>query len=222
MKERIKKDVLLLILFLIIIGILQMVQSDFFYVDEIQVEGNNEILKKDIISKLDEFKNKPIVYVNTNLLVSNISSDARVKEVIIKKSYPNKLKVYIEERKPLAYVMNNDKLFAVDENLNIFTSYDELDNKGLPIVYYNNKDEENDISMIVKSLSKSSLYPLSSEIYKQDDKYIIVLSDGVKVYVKKDVSIKKLNQGYIVYNKEKEQNNSMEYIDLRFELISVR
>ena len=62
-----------------------MVQSDFFYVDEIQVEGNNEILKKDIISKLDEFKNKPIVYVNTNLLVSNISSDARVKEVIIKK-----------------------------------------------------------------------------------------------------------------------------------------
>jgi hypothetical protein len=222
MKERIKKDVLLLILFLIIIGILQMVQSDFFYVNEIQVEGNNEILKKDIISKLDEFKNKPIVYVNTNLLVSNISSDARVKEVIIKKSYPNKLKVYIEERKPLAYVMNNDKLFAVDENLNIFTSYDELDNKGLPIVYYNNKDEENDISMIVKSLSKSSLYPLSSEIYKQDDKYVIVLSDGVKVYVKKDVSIKKLNQGYIVYNKEKEQNNSMEYIDLRFELISVR
>lgn len=199
-----------------------MVQSDFFYVDEIQVEGSNEILKKDIISKLDEFKNKPIVYVNTNLLVSNISSDARVKEVIIKKSYPNKLKVYIEERKPLAYVMNNDKLFAVDENLNIFTSYDELDNKGLPIVYYNNKDEENDISMIVKSLSKSSLYPLSSEIYKQDDKYVIVLSDGVKVYVKKDVSIKKLNQGYIVYNKEKEQNNSMEYIDLRFELISVR
>ena len=199
-----------------------MVQSDFFYVDEIQVEGNNEILKKDIISKLDEFKNKPIVYVNTNLLVSNISSDARVKEVIIKKSYPNKLKVYIEERKPLAYVMNNDKLFAVDENLNIFTSYDELDNKGLPIVYYNNKDEENDISMIVKSLSKRSLYPLSSEIYKQDDKYVIVLSDGVKVYVKKDVSIKKLNQGYIVYNKEKEQNNSMEYIDLRFELISVR
>lgn len=199
-----------------------MVQSDFFYVDEIQVEGNNEILKKDIISKLDEFKNKPIVYVNTNLLVSNISSDARVKEVIIKKSYPNKLKVYIEERKPLAYVMNNDKLFAVDENLNIFTSYDELDNKGLPIVYYNNKDEENDISMIVKSLSKSRLYPLSSEIYKQDDKYVIVLSDGVKVYVKKDVSIKKLNQGYIVYNKEKEQNNSMEYIDLRFELISVR
>ena len=199
-----------------------MVQSDFFYVDEIQVEGNNEILKKDIISKLDEFKNKPIVYVNTNLLVSNISSDARVKEVIIKKSYPNKLKVYIEERKPLAYVMNNDKLFAVDENLNIFTSYDELDNKGLPIVYYNNKDEENDISMIVKSLSKSRLYPLSSEIYKQDDKYVIVLSDGVKVYVKKDVSIKKLNQGYIVYNKEKEQNNSMEYIDVRFELISVR
>ena len=199
-----------------------MVQSDFFYVDEIQVEGSNEILKKDIISKLDEFKNKPIVYVNTNLLVSNISSDARVKEGIIKKSYPNKLKVYIEERKPLAYVMNNDKLFAVDENLNIFTSYDELDNKGLPIVYYNNKDEENDISMIVKSLSKSSLYPLSSEIYKQDDKYVIVLSDGVKVYVKKDVSIKKLNQGYIVYNKEKEQNNSMEYIDLRFELISVR
>ena len=33
---------------------------------------------------------------------------------------------------------------------------------------------------------------------------------------------KKLNQGYIVYNKEKELNNTMDYIDLRFEFISVK
>ena len=66
------------------------------------------------------------------------------------------------------------------------------------------------------------MYPLSSEIYEEGGKYIITLEDGVNVYVTENVDGKKLNQGYIVYNKEKEQNNSMEYIDLRFELISVR
>lgn len=85
MKERLKKDLMLLIFFLIVIFGLTLVQSKFFYVTQIEVEGKNEILQKDIISKLSEFNNKSIVYINTNLLEEEISRDARVKTVIIKK-----------------------------------------------------------------------------------------------------------------------------------------
>ena len=94
-------------------------------------------------------------------------------------------------------------------------------NKALPLVYYDEKSEK-DITNILKVLIKSNLYSLSSEIYKEDNKYVIILNDGVKIYINNLVDTKKLNQGYIVYNKEKELNNTMDYIDLRFEFISVK
>lgn len=221
MKERLKKDLMLLIFFLIVIFGLTLVQSKFFYVTQIEVEGKNEILQKDIISKLSEFNNKSIVYINTNLLEEEISKDARVKTVIIKKRYPNKLIVELNEREPVAYISKNNELYVVDSDLNIFSNYNEMVNKALPLVYYDEKSEK-DITNILKVLIKSNLYSLSSEIYKEDNKYVIILNDGVKVYINNLVDTKKLNQGYIVYNKEKELNNTMDYIDLRFEFISVK
>ncbi|MDU4652517.1 cell division protein FtsQ/DivIB [Sneathia sanguinegens] len=221
MKERLKKDLMLLIFFLIVIFGLTLVQSKFFYVTQIEVEGKNEILQKDIISKLSEFNNKSIVYINTNLLEEEISKDARVKTVIIKKRYPNKLIVELNEREPVAYISKNNELYVVDSDLNIFSNYNEMVNKALPLVYYDEKSEK-DITNILKVLIKSNLYSLSSEIYKEDNKYVIILNDGVKIYINNLVDTKKLNQGYIVYNKEKELNNTMDYIDLRFEFISVK
>ncbi len=221
MKERLKKDLMLLIFFLIVIFGLTLVQSKFFYVTQIEVEGKNEILQKDIISKLSEFNNKSIVYINTNLLEEEISRDARVKTVIIKKRYPNKLIVELNEREPVAYISKNNELYVVDSDLNIFSNYNEMVNKALPLVYYDEKSEK-DITNILKVLIKSNLYSLSSEIYKEDNKYVIILNDGVKIYINNLVDTKKLNQGYIVYNKEKELNNTMDYIDLRFEFISVK
>lgn len=215
MKERLKKDLMLLIFFLIVIFGLTLVQSKFFYVTQIEVEGKNEILQKDIISKLSEFNNKSIVYINTNLLEEEISKDARVKTVIIKKRYPNKLIVELNEREPVAYISKNNELYVVDSDLNIFSNYNEMVNKALPLVYYDEKSEK-DITNILKVLIKSNLYSLSSEIYKEDNKYVIILNDGVKIYINNLVDTKKLNQGYIVYNKEKELNNTMDYIDLRF------
>lgn len=221
MKERLKKDLMLLIFFLIVIFGLTLVQSKFFYVTQIEVEGKNEILQKDIISKLSEFNNKSIVYINTNLLEEEISRDARVKTVIIKKRYPNKLIVELNEREPVAYISKNNELYVVDSDLNIFSNYNEMVNKALPLVYYDEKSEK-DITNILKVLIKSNLYSLSSEIYKEDNKYVIILNDGIKIYINNLVDTKKLNQGYIVYNKEKELNNTMDYIDLRFEFISVK
>lgn len=221
MKERLKKDLMLLIFFLIVIFGLTLVQSKFFYVTQIEVEGKNEILQKDIISKLSEFNNKSIVYINTNLLDEEISRDARVKTVIIKKRYPNKLIVELNEREPVAYISKNNELYVVDSDLNIFSNYNEMVNKALPLVYYDEKSEK-DITNILKVLIKSNLYSLSSEIYKEDNKYVIILNDGIKIYINNLVDTKKLNQGYIVYNKEKELNNTMDYIDLRFEFISVK
>ncbi len=221
MKERIKRDIFILVFFLMIIGILKLVQSKLFYISQIEIEGTNDILKKDIVDKLYDFKGKPITNVNKNILENEILQDTRVKDIRVIKKYPNKLIIQINERKPLAYVLISDKLFVVDKDMNIFSTYEELNGRTIPLITTTKENTQN-ILNILKELYKSRLYPLSSEIYEEGGKYIITLEDGVNVYVTENVDEKKLNQGYIVYNKEKEQNNSMEYIDLRFELISVR
>ncbi len=221
MKERIKRDIFILVFFLMIIGILKLVQSKLFYISQIEIEGTNDILKKDIVDKLYDFKGKPITNVNKNILENEILQDTRVKDIRVIKKYPNKLIIQINERKPLAYVLISDKLFVVDKDMNIFSTYEELNGRTIPLITTTKENTQN-ILNILKELYKSRLYPLSSEIYEEGGKYIITLEDGVNVYVTENVDGKKLNQGYIVYNKEKEQNNSMEYIDLRFELISVR
>lgn len=220
MKEKIRRVIYIFLLLLVIIGVFSLVQSKFFYINKLEIKGTNETLKKDIVSKLYDFKGKPIINVNKGILEEEILKDARVKNVNVIKKYPNKLIIELEERKPCAYIIKNDKLFVIDEDMNIFSTYDEI-SKIMPIITYNDKNYQ-DILNILKELLKSKLYPLTSEIYEASDKFIIVLEDGVNVYVKKDVNKKILNQGYIVYNKEKSQNNSMEYIDLRFELISVK
>lgn len=221
MKERIKRYIFILVFFLMIIGILKLVQSKLFYISQIEIEGTNDILKKDIVDKLYDFKGKPITNVNKNILENEILQDTRVKDIRVIKKYPNKLIIQINERKPLAYVLISDKLFVVDKDMNIFSTYEELNGRTIPLITTTKENTQN-ILNILKELYKSRLYPLSSEIYEEGGKYIITLEDGVNVYVTENVDEKKLNQGYIVYNKEKEQNNSMEYIDLRFELISVR
>lgn len=221
MKERIKRDIFILVFFLMIIGILKLVQSKLFYISQIEIEGTNDILKKDIVDKLYDFKGKPITNVNKNILENEILQDTRVKDIRVIKKYPNKLIIQINERKPLAYVLISDKLFVVDKDMNIFSTYEELNGRTIPLITTTKENTQN-ILNILKELYKSRLYTLSSEIYEEGGKYIITLEDGVNVYVTENVDGKKLNQGYIVYNKEKEQNNSMEYIDLRFELISVR
>lgn len=221
MKERIKRDIFFVVIFFVVIGVFWIIQSKLFYINNIEIQGTNEMLKKDIIIKLEEFKNKPITDVNINILEEEILKDARVKDVKIIKKYPSKLIIQLNERKPAAYIIYNDKLFVIDSYMNIFTTFEELKDINLPTVSYNENNKKS-IENILNILISSKLYPLCSELYESEGKYIITLEDGVNIYVKDNVNVKKLNQGYIVYNKEKSQNNSMEYIDLRFELISVK
>ena len=77
------------------------IQTDYFKIREIPVTGDNALLKRDIVSKLEKLKGENIVYIDTKKLEKMIKEDARVKSVTIQKIFPSKLKINIEERKPV-------------------------------------------------------------------------------------------------------------------------
>lgn len=224
MPKEIKNTIYLTVLIIIIFLASKMIESEFFYINKITVKSENKLLKEDIISKFDEFKNKSIFFVDIDELNAEILKDIRVKEVDISKLYPNELVVNIVERNTKVYIKEEDVFYIADENLNIFAKIDEVENKDIMTVYYDEESKE-EITKILKSLIDSKLYNLTSELYKNENEeynYTIILEDGVIVMLNKFVDTKKFNQAYIVYNKEKEIGSKLEYIDLRFESITVK
>ncbi|WP_314010977.1 FtsQ-type POTRA domain-containing protein [Pseudostreptobacillus hongkongensis] len=197
------------------------IESDFFIVKNIQIEGNYNLVKDDIVKKLDNIKGDSLFYINASRLEGIIEDDIRVESAKISRKFPDTIKIKIEERKPIAIVYSNGNYFYVDEGLNLFALYKEINDTGVPIINIPKEDEIEEFKSMLKTLRDTQFYNTISEIYKGDKMYILTLLDGTNVYIDKNVSLKKYNIAYKIYVDES-VNKDIEYIDLRFKDIIVK
>ena len=197
------------------------IESDFFIVKNIQIEGNYNLVKDDIVKKLDNIKGDSLFYINASRLEGIIEDDIRVESAKISRKFPDTIKIKIEERKPIAIVYSNGTYFYVDEGLNLFALYKEIKDTGVPIINIPKEDEIEEFKSMLKTLRDTQFYNTISEIYKGDKMYILTLLDGTNVYIDKNVSLKKYNIAYKIYVDES-VNKDIEYIDLRFKDIIVK
>lgn len=201
------------------------IQTDYFKIREIPVTGDNALLKRDIVSKLEKLKGENIVYIDTKKLEKMIKEDARVKSVTIQKIFPSKLKINIEERKPYVYADNGSDKFLADSDLNLFGYMNEVKLQGIPTVTYKNEESKKDMKIILSKIKNKDLYDMISEIKKSDDqkenKYELVLIDGVKIITDTLVNEKKYDEIYKSYKKIK-SDQAIQYIDIRFKYFNVK
>ena len=109
--------------------------STTFDIEEIKIE-NNSILK-------DEDIKKKLIYVyETNLIFLNISEIKKILKNIdfiesfeIKKIYPNKLRIKIYEKKPIAILQYKKDKFYLGEKINLINYIDLENYRDLPIVF---------------------------------------------------------------------------------------
>ena len=201
------------------------IQTDYFKIREIPVTGDNALLKRDIVSKLEKLKGENIVYIDTKKLEKMIKEDARVKSVTIQKIFPSKLKINIEERKLYVYADNGSDKFLADSDLNLFGYMNEVKLQGIPTVTYKNEESKKDMKTILSKIKNKDLYDMISEIKKSDDqkenKYELVLIDGVKIITDTLVNEKKYDEIYKSYKKIK-SDQAIQYIDIRFKYFNVK
>ena len=185
------------------------IQTDYFKIREIPVTGDNALLKRDIVKKLEKM----------------IKEDARVKSVTIQKIFPSKLKINIEERKLYVYADNGSDKFLADSDLNLFGYMNEVKLQGIPTVTYKNEESKKDMKIILSKIKNKDLYDMISEIKKSDDqkenKYELVLIDGVKIITDTLVNEKKYDEIYKSYKKIK-SDQAIQYIDIRFKYFNVK
>lgn len=213
------KNFVLLIMALIVI-ILFILQSNYFIINEIKINGNIYLTTNDIITPLQKMKDDNIIYINTKKLKSKIVEDIRVKEVDIKRVYPDKIEINILERNPVGIIYKDDQVLIIDNDLNIFAYENEITDKKMPIITFNEENKEK-ISNVLKILENTQLYDLVSEIYEDNEnKIIFALDSGVKIIVNEEISENKIENAMKILKKEKDSN--LEYVDLRFSLINIK
>ena len=218
MKRVYQTLVLLVILAAGIFSIVTFLNTDYFKIDKVDI--NTDLLRQDVRSHLEDMKGKNIIYLDTNKIQKLISDDVRVEKISIKKIYPNKLEINLDERQPYVYVKKGADIFLADKNLNLYGDISETTHKDIPVITYSDNETMNGFKSIISKIKNKDLYALISEIRKSEKSYELILTDNVRVGTDTLVEEKKYNQMYNLYKKLKNQHQNFRYVELRFDDIT--
>ncbi len=209
---------LLLIAFVYVIFLF--IESDFFLVKNVNVEGNIYLVKEDIVSKFDNLKGQSLFLLDLSEMRNKIEEDVRIDRIDISRKFPDTININVNERIPIGIISKNHKYYYIDKKLNIFAYYKEIKDDNLPIIEIKEEKIE-DLKELLLNILDTKLYHLISEIYSDNEMFVLTLLDGTNVYTNKDIKNKKYELAYKVYSEEIKENN-LEYIDIRFRDIAVK
>ena len=214
-----KKSVKVLILLFLLAGMMffgkRFIDTDYFKIQEVLIEGQSKLLKQDIATQLEHMKGKNIVYLNTNEIENLIKTDVRVKKVSVRKLFPSKIEVILEEREPYAYVKKGDKTLLADKDLNIYGDILEDPSKNIPVIEYTSDESLAQIKTILSKIKNKDFYAMISEIRQSEKNYEIVLINNVKIITDTLVTEKNYNDAYKLYERIKKEK-PVTSMDLRF------
>jgi len=214
-----KKSINTLILLILLAGMMffgkRFIDTDYFKVQEVLVKGQSKLLKQDIIVQLEQMKGKNIVYLNTDEIEKLIKKDVRVKKVSVKKLFPSKIEVTLEEREPYVYVKKGDETLLADKDLNIYGDILEEPSKNIPVINYTSDESLNEIKIILSKIQNKDFYAMISEIRQSEKNYEILLTNNVRIITDTLVTEKKYNDAYKLYERLRKERSVIS-MDLRF------
>ena len=110
---------------------------DRFNIKEIKIENNFVLNKKNIKKNLTFLYDDNLFFLDTFEIEKKLKKIAFIESYEVKKIYPNKLKITIFEKRPIAVLQYKKKKFYISENYNLI-DYINLENyRDLPEVFGN-------------------------------------------------------------------------------------
>ena len=107
--------------------------TQFFVLSEVLLEGNKKVSRNEILKKGGIHDNSNIFSLDIEKAGKSIGDMPWVKTVSMEREFPNKLKIRIEEREPLALI-KFEELYYVDEESNVFAKADSETGFDFPVV----------------------------------------------------------------------------------------
>jgi cell division septal protein FtsQ len=127
---------LLLLSFFLFIGhwvYVHLLSDPYFRVREVEVEGGRKI-PKEILLSLTVMEGMPNLFsVKLKDVVKRLESHPWIEQVRVRKVFPHKIVIQVEERKPMA-IIQLEELYYVDTQGEIFTPVGDRDEYNYPYV----------------------------------------------------------------------------------------
>ncbi len=214
--------------------------SRFFQVEGSEISGNEKvsseslenILKKEVGKKILFFPSKSIFFTNPDKIKERILQEfPQIAEVNLKRNFPNKISIQIEERKPIAIFCQRqdaENCFLIDEKGLIIDSVIEdtfkfpkiignieSSNLGTKVIERNYLET---ILEIKRKLSQDQQIEIR-EFVPSEKKLTVFTSEGWQIFFDPlgDISDQILNLTILLKERIPPENRgSFDYIDLRF------
>ena len=117
--------------------------SSFFKIKKIEIEGIQNSDRKEIEEKFNSFKEKNIIFTNQKQFRKLIDNLKLVKEIKVKKIYPDKIKITIKEFKIIGIFVDekNQTEYILTDHGKIINNYNKKQFNDLPLVFGENADK---------------------------------------------------------------------------------
>jgi len=219
-----KKLISLLTVLFITIASISFMFSPFFNIRRIQINGLNHIEKSEMENTVSAYYGNNLWLLRNTVVENMIAQNKYVKDVVINKKLPERLRIKIEERIPVGQIKNNERYIIFSKKGIILEKNNEKDNQIPKIINLGYKFENDhrltfspELAKIVQALSgisEKTRKKLENIIY-EDNKLDILSNGGIVVETGDFIEIEKKFQ-LLEYTLEKIEKNNLEpeYIDL--------
>ena len=211
-KRKKRREVFYIVtLFLIVIGVFVLLFSSYLKLKTIEVEGNNQITKEEILEAGNINNNLRTWSIKDDEIQNNIKSRFDIfKSVTVKSKLPSSIKVQVEEYSFIAQNKKEDgSLEIIMENGKPYSGKIR-NNYNLPIIE-NFNDDSNKLEEVYKNLNKLKQevrLQISEIISDENDRLIIYMKDGQKVKALRASFADKLNYYEEISKYIEDKNNT--------------
>ncbi|MDD4600768.1 MAG: FtsQ-type POTRA domain-containing protein [Negativicutes bacterium] len=170
-----------------------MVNSTYFNVGKVTVDGNKYMLTEEIyrIAEIPDPVN--ILKLNTGDIQERLKRDLRVADVDVTRKFPGTIVISIKERQPLAYVASGYGFVEIDDKGVILAAYKSLKQINVPMItgirlesgYIGDHVENQQIKPVLEYLSQ-----LEGPILNQISEVNIQASGTIVCYTVKSSQLK--------------------------------
>ena len=210
-RKKRREFIFIVTLFLIVIGVFVLLFSSYLKLKTIEVEGNNQITKEEILEAGNINNNLRTWSIKDDEIQNNIKSRFDIfKSVTVKSKLPSSIKVQVEEYSFIAQNKKEDgSIEIIMENGKPYSGKIR-NNYNLPIIE-NFNDDSNKLEEVYKNLNKLKQevrLQISEIISDENDRLIIYMKDGQKVKALRASFADKLNYYEEISKYIEDKNNT--------------
>lgn len=119
---------------LLAVGLFMFTKSDFFMVQEVRIQGLDNVAEEEIVKLLGTVKGQNILLTDTKSLAERVKLHPLVEVTIVKKELPETLVINIQERVPVALILDEDSVVEIDKQGTILRFHETWPKTSSPVV----------------------------------------------------------------------------------------